>query len=143
MRQVLGAVRAARAHVDGEEAIVTWAKLDDRLHADPRLPLAGLEAFGLHCAALTWMGAFLTDGEITAAQVKRLAGRRGLTLAAKLVSSGFWIEISPEKWVVFEWETLNPRPMVTARHPLRNPRSTSLVRSAPSFSPAFPLAKRS
>lgn len=91
---------------------MTWARLDDQLHADPRLEAAGLEAFGLFCAALTWMGAFLTDGVITAAQVKRLAGRRGVGLAGRLVAAGFW-EVIPGtspgevgvKWGVISWET--------------------------------------
>lgn len=83
---------------------MTWARLDDQLHADPRLALAGLEAFGLHCAALSWMGAFLTDGEISLVQVKRLAGRRGPALAARLVEVGFWSEVSPTYFRVISWE---------------------------------------
>lgn len=90
---------------------MTWAKLDDQLHADPRLLAAGLEAFGLYCAALSWMGAFLTDGEITAAQVKRIAGRKAAALAARLVEAGFWESKPGDKWGVISWET----PLISRR----------------------------
>lgn len=84
---------------------MTWAKLDDQLHGDPRAVEAGLEAMGLYALALSCMGAYLTDGEITAAQVKRIAGRKGPALARRLVTVGLWAELEAgAKWVLISWE---------------------------------------
>jgi hypothetical protein len=70
---------------------MTWAKLDDRLYDDPRCEAAGLDAMGLFVMALSYMGAYLTDGWITVERVRRLAGpKRGVWLADRLVQAGWW-----------------------------------------------------
>lgn len=69
---------------------MTWAKLDDQLHADPRCEAAGLEAMGLWTLATSYMAAYLTDGEITPDRVRRLAGRRAAALTERLISAGWW-----------------------------------------------------
>lgn len=69
---------------------MTWAKLDDQLHADPRCEAAGLEAMGLWTLATSYMAAYLTDGEITPDRVRRLAGRRAAVLTDRLIAAGWW-----------------------------------------------------
>ena len=69
---------------------MTWAKVDDRLYDDPRCEAAGLDAMGLFVLAMSYMGAYHTDGWITAERVRRIAGRRGVWLADKLVTAGWW-----------------------------------------------------
>lgn len=69
---------------------MTWAKVDDRLYDDPRCEAAGLDAMGLFVLAMSYMGAYHTDGWITAERVRRIAGRRGVWLADKLVIAGWW-----------------------------------------------------
>jgi hypothetical protein len=67
---------------------MTWAKLDDRLWADPRTDAAGLEAMGLWAVALSWMGAYNTNGVIPRACVAKLAGRKAHWLADRQVAGG-------------------------------------------------------
>jgi len=83
---------------------VTWAKVDDQLHGDPRAAVAGIEAMGLYVLALSYMGAYLTDGEIGLPQVKRLVGRRAPHLAARLVAAGFWDAKGVDTWGLISWD---------------------------------------
>ena len=55
---------------------MSWANLDDRLHAHPkvrrlqRIPFAGAEAFGIWCWCLSWCRAYTPDtGRIVVANV--------------------------------------------------------------------------
>lgn len=82
---------------------MTWAKLDDRMHDDDRSLAAGVDAMGLWAMALSYMADRLTDGEITVERVRRIAGRRGEGLAAKLVEAGWW-ERTPTGWRLIPWQ---------------------------------------
>jgi hypothetical protein len=83
---------------------MTWAKVDDQLHGDPRAAVAGLEAMGLYVLALSYMGAYLTDGTIGLPILKRLAGRRATALAARLVEAGLWESKPGDIWVLMSWD---------------------------------------
>ena len=82
---------------------MTWAKLDDRLWADPRTDAAGLEAMGLWAVALSWMGAYNTNGVIPRACVARLAGRKAHWLADRLVKAGWWERLGADGWRLRGW----------------------------------------
>lgn len=82
---------------------MTWAKLDDRLWADPRTDAAGLEAMGLWAVALSWMGAYNTNGVIPRACVARLAGRKAHWLADRLVKAGWWEKLGSDGWRLRGW----------------------------------------
>ncbi len=68
---------------------MSWAKVDDKLHAHLKAVRAG-EAMALWVLALSWCVAYLTDGELPEEQPSRLIGRRGPRMAAKLVEVGLW-----------------------------------------------------
>lgn len=86
---------------------MSWAKVDDRLHAHPKVRRAGLEAMGLWVLALSHVAAYLTDGRIELEDVKHLAGSKGPALAARLVAAGLW-EPDGEGWRVHDYLELNP-----------------------------------
>lgn len=94
---------------------MTWARIDDGLYDDPRVTAAGLDAMGLYVLAASYMGRYNTDGAIDRARVKRLAGRRGAPLAARLVAAGLW-EATGEGWQLIAWDgVLVPREEVARR----------------------------
>lgn len=70
---------------------MTWAKVDDRLHAHIKAVRAG-DAMALWVLALSWCVAYLTDGELPEEQPTRLIGRRGPRMAAKLVEVKLWVK---------------------------------------------------
>lgn len=69
---------------------MTWAKLDDGLYDDPRSEAAGIDAMGLWALALSYMARYSTDGWIALDRCRKIAGRRAVWLAAKLVDVGWW-----------------------------------------------------
>lgn len=102
------------------EGAVTWAKVDDRLYDDPRFEVAGLAAMGLFLGALSYMGAYHTDGWISLARCRRIAGaQHGKRLAEALVRAGFWevpTGAEPETFRLVGWEaSLIPAEEVEAR----------------------------
>lgn len=86
---------------------MTWAKIDDRLHAHPKVAGAGLEAMGLWVLGLSHCSAYLTDGFISEQTLKQLAGKRGQSLAKLLVNSGLWDE-ETGGWRYHDYLVLNP-----------------------------------
>ena len=86
---------------------MTWAKVDDKLHAHPKAELAGLEAMGLWAVALSYSAAYLTDGYVTRDRVFRLAGERGPEIAGRLVLAGLW-EVSAGGWTFHDWADYQP-----------------------------------
>ena len=70
---------------------MSWAKVDDRLHAHIKAVRAG-DAMALWVLALSWCVAYLTDGELPEEQPTRLIGRRGPRMAAKLVEVKLWVK---------------------------------------------------
>jgi hypothetical protein len=97
---------------------MTWAKLDDRLYDDPRCERAGVDALGLYVLALSYMGAYATDGWIALDRCRKLVGRRAVWLANKLVDAGLWErpEGAEDAFRLVGWErALLPSSEVTAR----------------------------
>ena len=71
-----------------------WVKLDDQFHSNPKVVAAGAEAVALYTVALSWCGAYLTDGFIPAGQVRRLALSDHYEEATRrLVAVGLWHEV--------------------------------------------------
>jgi hypothetical protein len=71
-----------------------WVKIDDQFHSNPKVVAAGAEAVALYIVALSWCGAYLTDGFIPAGQVRRLALSNHYEEATKrLVEVGLWHEV--------------------------------------------------
>ena len=82
---------------------MTWAKLDDRMHDDPRTERAGLEAMGLWAIALSYMGDYATNGVISKERIRKFAGRSGHWLAERLVKAGWWVR-SDGGYTLVDWE---------------------------------------
>jgi hypothetical protein len=68
---------------------MSWAAVDDRLHADPRRFKAGLEAMGLWAMGRSWIAGELTDGHVPAEAALSLSGGRQEAID-RLVEVGFW-----------------------------------------------------
>lgn len=70
---------------------MSWVRLDDKRHQNPKLRKAGLAASGLDAYALTYCAANETDGFLELEIVSMLAGVRGWRkLADTLVEVGRW-----------------------------------------------------
>jgi hypothetical protein len=87
-----------------------WVKLDDKFHANPKLLEVGLDGTGLYARALSYCGAYLTDGYIpsawVAAQIDPLAGDQA-TLPERLIEAGLWIK-NGSGYRVHDYLALNP-----------------------------------
>lgn len=86
---------------------MTWAKIDDRLHGHPKARRAGLEAMGLWVLALSFCGAYNTNGEIGHADIEAMAGKRTVPLANKLVEAGLWTATATG-WAFHDYLGYNP-----------------------------------
>jgi hypothetical protein len=84
-----------------------WVQLDDGFHSHRKVVTAGLEAVGLHCRALSWCGANLTDGHIPTAVIREFAGSRARRLAQSLVDAQLW-EPDADGWRIHGWTERNP-----------------------------------
>lgn len=82
---------------------MTWAKLDDRMHDDPRTEAAGIEAMGLWAIALSYMADHGTNGVISKERTRRIAGRSGHWLAERLVKAGWWTR-TDGAYVLVNWD---------------------------------------
>ena len=101
---------------------VSWIPLDDGFHSHRKVVTAGLEAVGLHCRALSWCGASLTDGYVPAALIREFAGARAARLAQRLVDAGLW-EPGNDGWHIHGWTEHNlPAHSVRARRDAANTR---------------------
>jgi hypothetical protein len=110
---------------------VTWVRLDDALEGHRKRRRAGLEAFGLWCAALCYCGRYHTDGYVDAEWMAGEAPHRRTRdkLVGRLVSVGLLdplaageqktvrdqhdndVKIGPfssDGWVVHDFLDLNP-----------------------------------
>jgi hypothetical protein len=89
---------------------MSWAKVDDKLHAHPKAARAGLEALGLHLLAMSHVAAYETNGHVEATFPNQKAGERAGTLVDRLVSSGLW-EVNGydgDGWIIHDWLKYNP-----------------------------------
>jgi hypothetical protein len=84
-----------------------WAKVDDKLHAHPKVARAGLEALGLHLLAMSYCAAYETEGHVDAHFAEGKAAKRTRALVARLVESGLW-EPNGNGWTIHDWLLYNP-----------------------------------
>ncbi|MEJ7783203.1 MAG: hypothetical protein WKF96_00270 [Solirubrobacteraceae bacterium] len=68
---------------------MTWVRLDDRFHGHPKVVTAGLAAAGLYCSALSYCGAYETDGKLPIRWAHGQADDAP-ELAQRLVDVGLW-----------------------------------------------------
>jgi hypothetical protein len=109
---------------------MTWTKIDDQLHAHPKVMRAWEahpRALGLHLLALSHCAAYLTDGHVSETFVKRQihtpAGRRAAVNA--LVDAGLW-ECNESGWVIHDYLDFNEsREHVQARREADSVRRAS------------------
>lgn len=100
---------------------MTWTKIDDQLHAHPKVQMAWQAcraSLGLHLLALSHAGAYLTDGHVSEtfvnAQLPKAAERRKAIEA--LVSAGLWDQWPEGGWVIHDYLEFNEsRADVTSR----------------------------
>lgn len=87
---------------------MTWTKIDDGLHSHPkvlRLRAAGhLDALGLHLLAMSYSGAYLTDGLVP----RGFVPEHERELAACLVGVGLWDDAGDDGWQIHDWPEYNP-----------------------------------
>lgn len=91
---------------------MSWIKLDDQLHAHPKLKRAWKAhrgALGLHLMALSYCGAYLTDGMVDAGFVeeKLPAARERSAIVGALVDAGMWAE-ADGGWLIYDFLEYNP-----------------------------------
>lgn len=91
---------------------MTWVRLDDQLHAHPKVRRAWRAcpaSVGLHALALSYCGAYLTDGDVpddfVADQLPDEAAAAAATSA--LEAAGLW-ERNGDGWRVHDYLDLNP-----------------------------------
>lgn len=68
---------------------MAWVYLDDEFHSNPKIVQAGLDAAGLYARALSYCGAYLTDGFVPGGWANEAAGRKH-ALPQKMVELGLW-----------------------------------------------------
>jgi hypothetical protein len=86
---------------------MTWVKLDDGFHGHPKVLAAGLAASGLFARALSYCGAYLTDGRVPSAWVAAQLLDESDDLAQRLVDVGLWRR-DGTAYVIPDFTDLNP-----------------------------------
>lgn len=84
---------------------MTWAKLDDKLHASVKWRRATKGARALWTTALSWCSDQENDGRVPADMLRTLDGTPAE--AASLVKAGLW-DPSDDGWVFHDWTDYNP-----------------------------------
>jgi len=79
-----------RQPVQMRGGVMVWGKVDDRLHAHPKVETAGVHAMGLWVLALSHSCAVLTDGHVSRTRAAALAGPNAPELAERLCAAGLW-----------------------------------------------------
>lgn len=69
---------------------MSWVKVDDQLHANPKVLEVSLSARGLWITCLSWVGDKESDGVLPASIVRLHAGAMFDELSAELVAAGLW-----------------------------------------------------
>ena len=83
---------------------MTWAKLDDRFHAHPKVEDAGLAAIGLYAMSLSYAACYETDGMLPESWVRK---QRAPSAARKLVELGLW-ERAEDGYLIPDFLDYNP-----------------------------------
>jgi hypothetical protein len=97
---------------------VVWFKVDDRLHANRKARIAGVEAMGLWVLAASWAAEELSDGFVPRS-VLYAWSPTAHELAERLERAGLWVPLvhqGEEGWLFHDWSEFNPtRDEVMAR----------------------------
>src|SRR5687767_11648996 len=67
-----------------------WSKLCDTFWHHPKTRAAKWDELGVWCAMLSYCAGHLTDGHFTNAELRLVAGRKGISVAKRLVMVGLW-----------------------------------------------------
>lgn len=91
---------------------MTWTKIDDQLHAHPKVQQAWQTcdaSLGLHLLALSYAGAYLTDGHVAEAFVKAQipASARRRKAVEALVAAGLWDQWPDGGWMIHNYLEFN------------------------------------
>lgn len=69
---------------------MSWASLDDQFHANPKIVMAGNAGAGLYVRALSYCGAYLTDGFVPRGWARATGGPK---LCSLVEDAGLWISV--------------------------------------------------
>lgn len=87
---------------------MSWFKVDDQLHAHPKILAIPIRdryaALGLWVVAGSYASAYLTDGHVPAALVDDTGTRRQ---AETLVKAGLW-QVEPDGYRFHDWKEYQP-----------------------------------
>lgn len=89
---------------------MSWAKLDDKFHAHPkvlRAMHAEPAAVALHVLALSYSADYELDGGVPQHYVASVAGANAEHLAAVLVDAGLW-RANGDGWEIHDFLDFNP-----------------------------------
>jgi hypothetical protein len=86
---------------------MSWAKIDDQLHASEKFAAVSLSATGLWLLCLSWAADRRTDGRLPLGIVRRLGGTGVDILAAELVDANLW-EPTESGWQIHNYLEYNP-----------------------------------
>lgn len=84
-----------------------WVRLDDGFHSHPKALAVGLDGCGLFARALSYCGAYLTDGRVPHAWVMAQTAGDG-ALAIRLEEAGLWQSTADGDFVIPDFTDLNP-----------------------------------
>jgi hypothetical protein len=83
---------------------VSWFKVDDKLHAHPKVTAAGLRAMGLWVVSGSWSASYERDGHVTTEFVRLHAPP---SVAQQLVEAGLWLP-AEGGWQFHDWPRFQP-----------------------------------
>lgn len=88
---------------------MTWVKLDDQLHAHPKVMRVGLAGTGLFARALSYCGCYATDGVVPPGWAHaQLAPEDHGNLPEQLVAAGLWEPMPDGGFRIPDFCELNP-----------------------------------
>lgn len=91
---------------------MTWVKLDDQFHSNPKALAAGLDGCGLYARALSYVGAHLLDGIVPREWIEN---QRAQKVAVKLIKCALFSP-HPDGFEILDYLEFNPsREEVLAR----------------------------
>jgi hypothetical protein len=86
---------------------MSWAKIDDKLHASEKVLDCSLSARGLWLMCLSWVADKESDGAVPRSVVRLHAGAQWQELAGELVACGLW-EVTETGWAFHDYLAYNP-----------------------------------
>jgi hypothetical protein len=86
---------------------MAWVRLDDQFHSHPKAFRAGLAALGLHAVAMSYCGAYLTDGHVDPEWRDHRFGMDVQDLVDRLCDVGMWHR-NGNGYVIHDFLDYNP-----------------------------------